>query len=165
MPLPPIPLQTVAFWHESFFRNVKSGALPQRTLWNIANVLRLPLLRNMLCLIKTFARNLLFWHIRLKHCAKFNCLWKSLSASWCPTRIWSEYHFNSLQVMRLNDDADRPSPFCCALTFALFSNNVRSHSTFFYQFLQIDFSQNFFCFCSDLSKLRYFATLFWKDVL
>lgn len=28
MPLPPIPLQTVAFWHESFFRNVKSGALP-----------------------------------------------------------------------------------------------------------------------------------------
>ena len=103
---------------------------------NISNVLSVPFKEKYaLSTLTTIARNLLFWNVQIKHCLSV------FDNHFLLTDALREFDLdNSLRVMRLNDDKDRPIPFHCVLTFALFFNNVHSLSTFFYQFLLIDFS-------------------------
>ena len=67
--------------------------------------------------------------------------------------------------MRLNVDADRPSPFYHIITFPLFSNNFNIRPTFSSvpaEWLLPELLLLLFWF---LLTLWYFTTLFWMDLL
>ena len=82
-------------------------------------------------LITMFGKNLLFLHVRINQLEKFNLiLWKSFPVYCYQTWIWYWCHHISFRVFRLNDNADKPSPFCCAITCRLFPNNSIILSTF-----------------------------------
>lgn len=111
------------------------------------------------------SKNLVFCNVPINECAKYNCLWKSLSVNWCPTQISSGNHLNLLRVMQLNDHEDGPSPFRRAITFALCSNNVRTLSTFSPVVADQLLSEFLLFLFRLVPKLRYFAALFWVDFL
>ena len=107
----------------------------KRKIWhadsNFANLVTVSFMEKyLLPPITTLVKDLLFWLAQINQCAKSNRLWNLFSMNWCLAWIWSRYHLNLLRVMQLNDGTDRPISFRCALTFARFSNNVRTLSTF-----------------------------------
>ena len=115
--------------------------------------------------ITMLAKNLLFWHIRINQLKKFNLLWKSFSVNCCLTRIWCGCHLIFFPVLRLNNNAEKPSPFYCALTCGLFSSNSQILSMFssvIEDRLLLEFPLLLFRLPP---KLRYFVTLHWTVLL
>ena len=116
--LPHIHFQTKSWWHKLFLckikiQNVKSVAY---NLLAHLDIIHISAIYGEICFIynSSISRiSVLVWHLRINKHAKSNLLWNLVSSNWFLTEIWYKHHFDSLQVMQLNVDADKPSPFTC----------------------------------------------------
>ena len=110
-------------------------------------------------------KDLLFWYIQIDQLEKFNLFWYSFSVNCCLTWIRYEYHLISFQVIPLNNDTDKPSPFRHVLACGLFCHNSQTLSIF-YSVTEDrplpEFSLLLFRF---VPKFQYFATLHWMVLL
>ena len=133
--LPHIHFQTKCWWHKLFLckikiQNVKSVAY---NLLAHLDIIHISAIYGETCFIYNSSLSkisVLVWHLQINKHAKSNLLWNLVSGNWFLTEIWYKHHFDSLQVMQLNVDADRPSPFCCSLTCRSFSCSTCTVSTF-----------------------------------
>ena len=126
-----VPPQTVNFWRKLFLWNVNSGLSPFGDFIRTWYLLTVPSMDNHVSFpITILGKNLLFWHKRINQLENFNLLWQSLSINDYLTQIWYGCHFISFWFIQSNDDADKPSPFCCVLTYGLFFDNYWTRPMF-----------------------------------
>ena len=145
------------------FSNVTSGPLLLHA--NITNVLTVSFMEKYAFASITTLAGIIFSYVRINQCAKSDRLWKSLSVYWCPARLWYVYRFNSLRVMRLNDDTNRSVPFRHLLTFELLSSNACTISAFSSVAARRFLSEFLLFLFRIVPKLRYFAALFLNELL